>query len=296
MIGRRGKNLRSGDLKEELGILLLKGFCVVASVPRPEDVGLDGVATLLREENGLLYAGNSFYVQFKSNLIRQLRYEGEEVTWLKNLKLPLFIGSVDSKTASIELYCTHRLHQILAEMHHPIIQLNLGSVPDTAAPPGERFAEIGPPVLRWSLQKMAEEGFGDWAYERMKPLVEAEQRNVDSRYLRHVDVIKWDTNEIPNHGQAQMLMQHPDDIPEILRRMRPQIFALLSHCGMSKDVSQYDFGLRLIEFSRNHGYDPDVRNSYVVTYSLLRSLELQSGITGSGVTGTGNVARSSEEE
>src|SRR5437868_973227 len=136
MTGRRGKNLRSGDLKEELGVLLLKGFCVVATVERPEDVGLDGVATLLREEKGLLYAENSFYVQFKSKSVRSVRYKGEEVRWLKNLKLPLFIGSVSIEDGSIELFCTHRVSQIMAEMEHPIIQLNLDPVPDRESPEG----------------------------------------------------------------------------------------------------------------------------------------------------------------
>ncbi len=64
MPGRRRENLRSGDLAEELGILLLKGIAAIAEVPRPEDIGFDGVATLLREgEGGFLYAENSFYLQ-----------------------------------------------------------------------------------------------------------------------------------------------------------------------------------------------------------------------------------------
>ena len=37
---RRGKNFRSGDLAEQLGLYLLQSMALVAPVPRTEDVGL----------------------------------------------------------------------------------------------------------------------------------------------------------------------------------------------------------------------------------------------------------------
>ncbi|NLS91164.1 MAG: hypothetical protein GXX96_03150 [Planctomycetaceae bacterium] len=46
MPGRRRSSFRSGDLAEHLGLLLLKGIAAVAEVARPEDVGLDAIATL----------------------------------------------------------------------------------------------------------------------------------------------------------------------------------------------------------------------------------------------------------
>ena len=66
--------------KEELGLLLLKSIAAVAPVPRPEDVGIDAVAPLLRiGPKGLLFAENSFYVQLKSDLERVIDYAGNEV-------------------------------------------------------------------------------------------------------------------------------------------------------------------------------------------------------------------------
>src|SRR5689334_5247257 len=50
MPGVRDRNLRSGDLQEGLGIFLLKAVALVAPVPRPEDVGNDAFATLIRPE------------------------------------------------------------------------------------------------------------------------------------------------------------------------------------------------------------------------------------------------------
>src|SRR4051812_47864665 len=110
MPGQRLKNPRSGDINEELGAMLLKAFAAVAPVPRTEDVGLDGVATLLRDDGeGMLIAEDSFYVQFKSASVRTIAYKDQEAKWLRELKLPLFIGSVDRNAARISLFCTHRL-------------------------------------------------------------------------------------------------------------------------------------------------------------------------------------------
>lgn len=67
MPGRRRTNCRSGDLNEHLG-LLLKGVAAVADVARPEDVGIDAIATLLRrDEDGNSYAEEGFLVQLKSS-------------------------------------------------------------------------------------------------------------------------------------------------------------------------------------------------------------------------------------
>jgi hypothetical protein len=90
--------------------LLLKVFATVATVPRPEDTGIDAVGTLLRDDGaGMVSAENSFYVQFKSASDRTGVYEGHEVVWLKNLKLPLFIGSVNKEEGGMDLFSTHRL-------------------------------------------------------------------------------------------------------------------------------------------------------------------------------------------
>src|SRR5829696_1792482 len=115
MAGRRGTNLRGGDLSEELAILLLKSVAAVAPVPRPEDVGIDAVATLLRPEGKFLIAEDSFYVQFKSASEERVLYKEHEIRWARELKLPLFIGHVDKSASSIDLYSTHHLHEVFAE-------------------------------------------------------------------------------------------------------------------------------------------------------------------------------------
>jgi len=49
---------------------LLKGIAAVAEVTRPEDIGLDAIATLLRLDNdGNFYAEDSFVVQLKADSV-----------------------------------------------------------------------------------------------------------------------------------------------------------------------------------------------------------------------------------
>src|SRR5262245_52054328 len=110
MPGMRDRNLRSGDLHEELGILLLKAAALVAPVPRPEDVGNDAFATLIRPEGTRrLIPGLSLLVQLKSASVVSVRYTTPgEVAWISTLEVPLFIGRVNLKRASIELFTTQR--------------------------------------------------------------------------------------------------------------------------------------------------------------------------------------------
>jgi hypothetical protein len=68
MPAKLDRNLRSGNLKEELGVLLLKGLAAVAEVQRTEDFGIDAIVTLLRPVNRReLYAEKTFFVQIKTD-------------------------------------------------------------------------------------------------------------------------------------------------------------------------------------------------------------------------------------
>src|SRR5688572_5456825 len=107
MPGRLRTSFRSGNLKEHLGVLLLKGIAAVADVPRPEDVGLDAIATLLRRDpDGNCYAEDTFLVQLKSESTTSIEYRGHELEWFLNQTQPLFIGSVSLADSQISLYPT----------------------------------------------------------------------------------------------------------------------------------------------------------------------------------------------
>lgn len=122
---RRGKNFRSGDLAEQLGLYLLQSMALVAPVPRTEDVGIDVVCTLISEYDQYSYlAEDSFYVQIKSDSIREIEYSDVEVQWLTNLKLPLFVAVVDKAEMMVlphDRRCGKRENRCLHyERPHPL--------------------------------------------------------------------------------------------------------------------------------------------------------------------------------
>lgn len=107
MSGRLRSSFRSGNLAEELGILLLKGVAAVADVSRPEDVGIDAVATLLRpDDDGNRYAEDSFIVQIKAESVGSIEYSGPELEWVTRQSLPMFVGRVSLKMRRISLFPT----------------------------------------------------------------------------------------------------------------------------------------------------------------------------------------------
>lgn len=158
MTGVRGKNLRSGDLAEQLGILLLQNVCLVAPIPRTEDVGIDVVGTLIKDFDSYRYiAENSFFVQIKSSSVREIVYKENEIKWLSELQLPYFIASVNRKKASIELYSTHYLWDTFATnplCEKIILEINDCSGYDCGNNVKSIRVPTGPCILTWSLQTL----------------------------------------------------------------------------------------------------------------------------------------------
>lgn len=228
MAGRLGKNLRSGNLAEELGLLLLKGIAAVAEVPRPEDFGLDGVATLLREDDsGLLYAEDSFYVQFKSASVKSIPYEGHEADWLQNLKLPLFIGSASMADGTLSLYPTVRLSQIRMENQYEKLVLSLETIQEGHEPPGQRTFNVGSPLLKWGLADLQSAEFRSKAYAMLKTVIAFEERNIKHRHLNYMENLGWVTNESVTQIANMIAGSHGDDgVRPILQSIVPHMEAL----------------------------------------------------------------------
>jgi hypothetical protein len=77
-------------------------------------VGLDAIATLLRFEGGKnLFAEDSFFVQIKAASVREVPYKADEMSWLRGLELPLFLGSVALHESAMSLYTCHNVSQAL---------------------------------------------------------------------------------------------------------------------------------------------------------------------------------------
>lgn len=198
----RGKNLRSGDLAEQLGVLLLQNVALVAPIPRTEDIGIDVVATLIRNFNRYNYiAEDSFFVQLKSSSVMEISFKDEQVNWLTELELPFFIASVDRKTSTISLYCTHYLSDTLAmnsNRKEITLELTNTSNYDCADSDISIKVPIGPCIISWSLETLeANNNFINEFYQLLKSHITIAKKSIETRRVGVVELISWETGKEP---------------------------------------------------------------------------------------------------
>lgn len=207
MTAIRGKNLRSGDLAEQLGLLLLQQMALVAPVPRTEDIGIDAVVTLIKDfDKRRLIAEDSIFVQIKSASVENIEYSDHEVDWLYNLELPFFIASVDRKDSSVKLYCAHRLSNAFITKHdRQVVKIIFNdNITDDIVEKDDPIINIGPPVLKWSIASLEKDkAFISTFYDVLKEHVKIYKKNLSSRDIGWTDLLNWKTNEPPNvYGKA----------------------------------------------------------------------------------------------
>ncbi len=194
---KRIANYRSGDRAEALGIVLMQSFCAVASVPRQEDFGLvDAVATLLRRDGRLLYAEDSFLIQFKSRTENVIEYREERFAALLAQDLSLFVAHVNLKAAEIKLY------NVGAALWHPNcidatgLVVYLDSVP-SRFDEGVLHVSLGNPVLVWTTAELASRDFEQKSYKVMKQWLELDRRSRRYRRLGMQMEIQWKDKRRP---------------------------------------------------------------------------------------------------
>lgn len=202
MVAIRGKNLRSGDLAEELGILLLQNLVLVSPVPRTEDVGIDVVATLLSDfDKRRLLAEDNFFVQIKSSSVNEIEYTEHQIDWLYKLELPFFIATIDRKKSSIKLFITHRLSNAFITNHERkkvVIHFDDIDTTDEFVNKDNENVHIGPPVMEWSVASlMDDDSFPEIFYQVMKEHISIYKKNIAWRKVGWVELCSWETNTKP---------------------------------------------------------------------------------------------------
>ena len=259
MPGIRDRNLRSGDLHEELGIFLLKAIALVAPVPRPEDVGNDAFASLIRPEGTRrLIPDLSFLVQLKSASVTSVSYATpEEMAWISALEVPFFIGRVDLKQASIELFTTQGLHQILLEHGYDGVKLLLDPSDKTPITPNVRRADLGPPVHAWSIANMTDSDFLARSHAVLRPHIETLQRNRLLRGIRSLKRLAWETGQPPTDIGELMLVSPQNDIADTLRDMASHARRLMTELLRRKRYGDFPVMLAFFDLMRRWGADPD---------------------------------------
>ncbi len=202
MVAFKGKNLRSGDLAEQLGLLLLQNVSLISQVPRTEDVGIDAVATLIRNFDKYKFiAEDSFFVQIKSSSVTEINFKDEQVKWLSELQLPFFIALVERKTSTIHLHCAHYLSDIIAtNPNRKEITFNLTDHSEYECNDYDASikAPIGPSVINWSLKTVvSNKNFINEFHQLLKPHVAIAKKSIETRRVGVTELVSWETGNEP---------------------------------------------------------------------------------------------------
>lgn len=259
MPARREKNFRSGDLAEQLGMYLLQSVALVAPVPRTEDVGIDVVCTLISEYNQYSYlAEDSFYVQIKTNGVKEIEYSDIEVEWLTKLKLPLFIAVVDKAETKISLYTCKRLYDAIAmKKERSFIRLILA---DNEEDNVFDFVEseqtdiyLGIPVVEWTISDLMNDElnirtlFFDIMKEHVRIIHEAMELYVLGCGTSYI----WRKNEMPEKIGAKACGALNTTTDELHGKMMTYLIKSLELAVKSHDFNMINEAESLIKEYRD---------------------------------------------
>ena len=206
-------NLRLGDRSEYLGQYFLSAMGVSVLVPRPEDIGFDYFCSLQRKHGRRLTFHSPFNVQMGSvsdeKLTKEFVYGGLtdhedpakrvhrawEIDFLRDQRLPFFVGTIDKKNHRFRLYSTSAMWFVLRRVpvigeiefvpdatHDPIRESADGEI---TAPAGNlpRFkVPLGPPVVDITITDLGTPKF-DAAATAMEYAVAMEHRNLVYQFL-----------------------------------------------------------------------------------------------------------------
>jgi hypothetical protein len=291
MPGKMDNNLRRAFLQEELGVYLLRGLAAVAPVPRPEDTGIDAIATLLRRDSSRqLTAEKSFYVQLKAVSVKTVEYNREQVRWLSELRLPMFIGSVDPKDSSLSLFTCHRA--LVAAYEGPFESMKLCVSPAKREETGwlkvesidndplKRRATIwlGTPVLKWTPSDIARSDFLQNSFAVLSPLLECEDNNIRWRRIRFFGHLNWTTGTPATISRFDHAAHGLDGLAElstpksrmhfledsykiglhgILQEITPYLRVWASHCISTERKDEWQEINKIIALLRKKGVNLD---------------------------------------
>jgi len=245
-MAKRLWSYRSGDLKEDLGLVLLGGIGAVAPVAREEDVGLDAIVTLFRPEARLLFAQESFYVQLKSSNTSEIVFDEEDIEWLHLIAMPFFIGLVDGPNGVISLYSTNTLYEFFTvDEQYESITIRFGDGVIVDGSPHYLTLYFGDPILEWSVADIFTNEFRQLAFDVMSKWLEIEGDNVRLRRTGLYWNASWTTNHPPDvaferfafaSASAEELQQTLRYIEPLLGRLMSQ---MVSHGGLAVEFPEY---------------------------------------------------------
>lgn len=251
----KGKNLRSGDLVEQLGTLLLQNIALVAPVPRTEDVGVDVVATLLEDfDKRLFKATNSFYVQIKSSSVGFIEYRNDQVDWLFALELPFFIARVDKRLLRIQLYCCHAVHEaFVVNSDRRTVRIEFGNGSETdELMSADAVVNVGPPVFSWSMNDIDKIASLRSKFTAVcKAHIAVANLSKEMRRVGRVETLTWKVNSMPEVVGFKSRDPHlREQIQNLSDFAIPYLIPFLDLCVRHGDDYWLDQVLRLTQERR----------------------------------------------
>jgi hypothetical protein len=291
MPGRLRSSFRFGNLAEHLGLLLLKGIAAVAEVSRPEDVGLDAVASLLRrDQDGNCYAEDSFSVQLKSESEASIEYRDHELNWLLRQMLPMFIGRVSLQHARISLCPTLYINQAALAMHaeQVIVRFGTSGIPPFLAgadwSPWAGGAEktvtvwLGEPLLEWSIGDLGQQAWQLSAYGTLKRFLGVVRREYELLSFGQCSAVAWSTNNKESiRSTFAFAKGHPDNFQNIVQNCIPGLRGLMEHSLTMPEERRNSVMvplLNLVAALRDQGVDIDPENIFAKLFVAFRRAPL----------------------
>ncbi len=205
MSGKRLGSFRSGDRSEYLALFALSRLAFVSPIPRQEDFGVpDFLCVLGKEDGGLVFAQNAFYVQVKSSA-QDLVFEGAAFTWIANhMDLPLIVCVVGKTRGKLRLYSTWNIWRALFEPEENVSRLVLRF--DTPLPlQAPTFSldsvadvPVGQPIIDVTIDEVEQGGAPFFAV--LERWIEIDKQNIASRAIGRIFVRgfwNWEPNKLP---------------------------------------------------------------------------------------------------
>jgi len=215
MPGARQADFRMGDRTELLVQFCLNAIAFTTPVPRQEDVGHDFLCALAEPHGDMLWAGQSFMVQAKSNTKPLIFEKPHELAWLRGQENPFLIAVGHKADLRVDIYSTWQ--RVSAAMQHAASRIVL----NFAEPPsgdGEVVLSLDKtsqeiylrkPIVSFTVSDLLNRAKADALRDVLRHWILVDRDNIASR---HIDVhwvvgpARYNTNELPPSDAFQLAL------------------------------------------------------------------------------------------
>lgn len=219
--GTTGNNLNQGRRAEAMAQYIMSKFGPCQRVLQENDYGIDFYCNLMEVKGSVGKTGLLYGMQVKSG-DEEFIYESTNLhKWLLQYNIPMFMCRADRGKASIKIFSTWFLNQLLVQSRsHKIHRIefieNYGNSEKTLKSPelvdGLAKVWMGPPIVELSVNDLEEEPEKvDEIKEVLKLWVSIEVQNYSKRNIDlpiFFGYIHWDTNKTFRKHQMRYFMPH----------------------------------------------------------------------------------------